>query len=175
MATQPPTSRPRTSRLHEAHDAKIVRASVLTVSDTRTVEDDESGALIEQLLRAAGHEIGSRTVVKDDRAAIRRSVQWLVSEEVDVLIMTGGTGIARRDVTCESIESLLEKRLEGFGEAFRRLSWDQIGPKAILSRATAGTMGSTLLFALPGSTKAVRLAMEAIILPVLTHAVGLMR
>jgi molybdenum cofactor biosynthesis protein B len=163
------------SRLHDAHDAKVIRASVITVSDSRTTQTDEGGALVEQLLVAAKCEIASRTIVKDDLAAIKRAVQWLVSEEVDVLITTGGTGIARRDVTYEAIEGLLEKRLDGFGEAFRRLSFDEIGPRGILSRALGGTIGSTLVFALPGSTKAVRLAMEKVIVPILSHACGLLR
>lgn len=163
------------SRLHEAHDVKFIRASIVTVSDTRTKDNDEGGDLVEELLRRAGHEIGSRTLVKDDRRAIRQAIQWLVSEEVDLLIATGGTGIGRRDVTFEAIEGELDKRLEGFGEAFRRLSWEEIGARAILSRAIAGTMGSTLVFALPGSVKGVRLGMEKIILPMLLHAVGLLR
>ena len=98
----------RTSHLHEEHDARVVRASVITVSDTRTLDTDEGGALVEQLLVAAKCQIASRTIVKDDAAAIKQAVQWLVSEEVDVLITTGGTGIARRDVTYEAIEKMIE-------------------------------------------------------------------
>lgn len=169
------THKARGSTLHDAHDAKRIRASIVTVSDTRTLETDESGTLIEEMLVAAGHEIGSHTVVKDDARDIGRAVQWLVSEEVDALIIDGGTGISRRDVTIEAVDKELEKRLDGFGEAFRRLSFDEIGPRGILSRAIAGTIASTVVFVLPGSPKAVKLAMERLVLPILPHAVGLLR
>ena len=160
---------------HHSKDKQHVRVAVITVSDTRTRQDDDSGDLIASLTVAAGHTITARSIVRDETPAIRQAVEWLVSEELDVLITTGGTGIAERDVTYEVVRKMMDKRLDGFGEAFRRLSWDEIGPRSILSRAVAGIVGNTLVFVLPGSLKAVRLAMEQIVLPVLPHAVALTR
>ena len=160
---------------HDARDEKAVRVSILTVSDTRTRENDLGGDEVQRLLLAGGHRVGSRSIVRDHRGDTRRALTWLASEGVDAVITTGGTGISPRDVTYEVVAELVEKRLDGFGEAFRRLSWDQIGARSILSRAIAGAIGSTLVFALPGSPRAVTLAMEAIIVPVLGHAAGLMR
>jgi molybdenum cofactor biosynthesis protein B len=162
---------------HDHHETDVcaANAAVVTVSDTRGTDDDPSGDLIAQLLTGAGHTVKHRSHVKDDPKAIKRAFDWLIADGVDLVITTGGTGIALRDITYEVIERMLDKKLDGFGETFRRLSWDEIGPRAILSRALAGTMGPTLIFALPGSTKAVRLAMEQIILPVASHAVGLLK
>ena len=160
---------------HHVHDEKRARVSILTVSDTRTRADDLGGDEVVRLVLAAAHVVATRSIVPDDAGQIRQALTWLASEEVDAIITTGGTGIAARDVTYEVVAALLEKRLDGFGEAFRRLSWEQIGARAILSRAIAGTLGSTLIFALPGSPRAVQLAMESIVMPVLGHAVGLLR
>lgn len=160
---------------HHAKDTGPVRAAVLTVSDTRTLQDDTSGALAIDLLREAGHAITTRAIVKDDRHAIVAAIRDAIAEGCELVLLTGGTGIAPRDVTYEAVTSLLDKTLDGFGEAFRRLSWDEIGPRAMLSRAVAGSCGSAFVVALPGSTKAVRLGVEQVLLPIVTHAVGLLR
>ena len=151
-----------------------VRIATLTLSDTRTPEDDEGGALLGDLLRAAGFSIVSHAVVREDLDRIQDAVQALIAGgNVDAIVMTGGTGIAPRDRTVEAVAPLLDKTLDGFGEAFRRLSWDQIGPRGILSRAIAGVAAGVVVVALPGSPKAVRLGVEALIAPTLGHAVAL--
>jgi len=160
---------------HHHHDSNGVSAVVITVSDTRTIADDESGALITELLRAAGHSVGRRDIVKDDRVEIEAAIRHAIEADAAAIVLTGGTGIAPRDVTYEVVASMLDKTLDGFGEAFRRLSWDEVGPKSILSRAVAGSLGRTLIVALPGSAKAVKLGMEKVLLPVLAHAIGLLR
>jgi molybdenum cofactor biosynthesis protein B len=126
-------------------------------------------------VKSAGHEVVRRVIVKDDVEAIRAAVRAACDEGHDLVITTGGTGIAPRDVTYEAIEALLDKRLDGFGEAFRAKSWGQVGARAILSRALAGTAGRALVVALPGSPKAVRLALEEVLLPLVPHALGLLR
>ncbi len=160
---------------HEAGDRPRARALIVTVSDTRTLADDEGGALAADLVRAAGHEVVRRAIVPDEIEAIRAAVRAGCEEGLDLVITTGGTGIAARDVTYEAIDALLDKRLDGFGEAFRAKSWGQVGPRAILSRALAGTAGRALVVALPGSPKAVRLALEEVLLPLVPHAIGLLR
>jgi molybdenum cofactor biosynthesis protein B len=151
-----------------------VRIATLTLSDTRTTEDDEGGRLLGDLLRAAGFSVASHHIVREEPDALRDLVTELCDiGAVDAIVLTGGTGIAPRDRTIEALEPMFQKRLDGFGEAFRRLSWDQIGPNAILSRATAGVIGGRVVIALPGSPKAVRLAVEQLIGPTLDHAVGL--
>lgn len=155
-------------------DARKIRVATVTLSDTRTLEDDEGGKLLGALLAAGGFEVGVHAIVREETEAMRAHVQALAADaEVDAIVLTGGTGIAPRDRTIEAIGPLLEKTLDGFGEAFRRLSWDEIGPNAMLSRAIAGTLNGKVVFALPGSPKAVRLAVERLIAPVLAHAVGL--
>jgi molybdenum cofactor biosynthesis protein B len=148
---------------------------VVTVSDTRTPETDSSGTRACELLLAAGHEVREREIVHDDRAAIASLLRAGVSNpEIDAVILTGGTGIARRDVTCEVVAGLLEKTLDGFGELFRALSYDEIGSAAMLSRAIGGSVGRTAIFALPGSTKAVELGVSRLIAPELGHVIGLL-
>jgi molybdenum cofactor biosynthesis protein B len=150
------------------------RVATLTLSDTRTPEDDEGGRLLGELLRAAGFEVVSHAIVREDEASIREAVLTRTGDPgVDALVLTGGTGVAPRDRTIEVVAPLFDKPIEGFGEAFRRLSWDQIGPRAILSRAAAGVIGGRIVAALPGSLKAVRLGVEALIAPTLGHAVDL--
>lgn len=145
---------------------------VITVSDTRTVDDDSGGALIAELLVGAGHSVASRLIVTDDRERIVNSVLNFVRDPaVDVVVTTGGTGIARRDVTYEAVCSILDRQISGFGELFRMLSWDEIGAAAMLSRAVAGAIGSTAVFSLPGSRNAIRLAMEKLVLPEIAHVV----
>jgi molybdenum cofactor biosynthesis protein B len=157
---------------HKARAPRSVRCYVLTVSDTRTEDTDTSGRAIATLLIAAGHVVTGRAIVTDDVDEIRGSVKrQLVSPEVDAIITTGGTGITSRDSTYEVVSGLLEKRLDGFGELFRMLSFEQIGPAAMMSRACAGLASGRILIALPGSEAAVRLAMERLVIPELGHLV----
>lgn len=151
-----------------------VRLATLTLSDTRTAADDEGGRLLGDLLRKAGFEIISHAIVREDPALISTAVLDHCSDpRVDALVLTGGTGLAPRDRTIEVVEQLFAKPIEGFGEAFRRLSWDQIGPRAILSRAAAGVVRGRIVAALPGSLKAVQLGVEQLLAPTLGHAVDL--
>jgi len=153
----------------------FVRCAIVTVSDTRTPETDTSGALIRDLLEQNGHQAMSCEIIPDDPLRVRRRVEALCHDDTcRVVLLTGGTGIATRDTTYEAISSLLEKRLDGFGELFRMLSYEQIGSGAILSRAVAGIRRRTMIFSMPGSTHAVQLAMEKLILPELGHAVALL-
>lgn len=157
---------------HKAHAPRRVRVFALTVSDTRTEETDEGGRLIRELAAAAGHEIVGSAIVKDEPAEVRARIATLAHDGgADVLVSTGGTGISRRDNTYEAVSSLLSKRLDGFGELFRMLSYQDIGSPAMLSRAVAGLVeGSSLVvFAVPGSPSAVRLALEKLIIPELGH------
>jgi molybdenum cofactor biosynthesis protein B len=149
-----------------------VAVHIVTVSDTRTLETDSSGRLISTLLEERGHRVSGRTLLKDEPGDVRQTVTALVHDSsVDVVITTGGTGITARDSTFEAIDGLLQKRLAGFGELFRMLSYHEIGAAAMLSRATAGLAGRTVILALPGSEHAVRLAMEKLVLPELGHLV----
>lgn len=143
-----------------------LNVAVLTVSDTRTRANDTSGDLIEERLKAAGHRVAARLILKDDVAALRAQFKtWIEDPGIEVVISTGGTGLTQRDVTPEAVEPLLTKPIPGFGELFRWLSYEEIGTATIESRALAGVAGSTLIFCLPGSTGACRLGMERIILP----------
>lgn len=149
-----------------------VNCAVITVSDTRTVETDHSGQCIQQLLTAAGHLVQVYVILKDEPTQITLQLQELSRRaDIDAVILNGGTGIASRDTTYDAIERLLEKTLPGFGEAFRWLSYQEIGSRAIASRAVAGVMQNQIIFSLPGSTNAVALAMQKLILPELRHLV----
>lgn len=148
-----------------------LRCGVITASDTRTPESDVSGAIIRDKVTAAGHQVTRYAVERDEASAIAALVQEFVDAGCQVIIINGGTGIAKRDSTFEAVDRLLEKRLPGFGELFRMLSYHEIGPAAMLSRATAGTVGDTLLFSVPGSPNAVTLALDRLILPELRHLV----
>ena len=155
---------------HRAAAPASVRCFVLTVSDTRTLDTDTSGRLIADLLAASGHVVADRRVVTDDPHAVSSAIRnQLGRGGIRAVIVTGGTGIATRDTTCEAVAGLLEKRLDGFGELFRMLSYAEIGSAAMLSRACAGVMAGAVVFLLPGSEPAVRLAMEKLILPELGH------
>ncbi len=160
---------------HAAHRAAApatTRCSVVTVSDTRTEETDRGGAAIVEMLAQRGHEVAGRTIVPDDPERVRAALQaGIGTPDVDVVIATGGTGITRRDGTCEVVSALLDKRIDGFGELFRALSYQEIGPAAMLSRACAGLAGGTIVISLPGSENAVRLAMTKLVLPELGHMV----
>lgn len=150
-----------------------IACAVVTVSDTRTVETDRSGQLIQQLLKDAGHRIDSYILVKDEPTQIRAQLEALSEQtHLEALIFNGGTGIAPRDTTYDAIESLLEKTLPGFGELFRWLSYQEIGSRAIASRTVAGVFRGKLVFSLPGSTNAVKLAVKTLILPELRHLVS---
>lgn len=163
------------SRIDETRSFISVGIAVLTVSDTRSLAEDKSGQTLADRITEAGHTLVDRAIVTDDAELIREKVLgWSRDDRIDVVITTGGTGLAPRDVTVEAIRPLLDKELEGFGEAFRRLSWDQVGPRAVLSRALAGSRGTTLVAALPGSPKAVELAVSQVLLPLLGHAVDLL-
>jgi molybdenum cofactor biosynthesis protein B len=157
---------------HKANAPASVTCFVVTVSDTRTPETDTSGRAIRDLLVSAGHTVAGSSIVPDDPTAVVQAVRLeVVAAHTQVVILTGGTGLTSRDGSYEAVSGLLEKRLDGFGELFRMLSFRQIGPAAMLSRAVAGTTGQTAIFLLPGSENAVRLAMEELILPELTHIV----
>jgi molybdenum cofactor biosynthesis protein B len=145
---------------------------VLTISDTRIVSTDTSGKAIAELLEANGHQVSGRGIVRDDPEAIRTAItQQLSDVSAQVIITTGGTGITSRDSTYEVVCNLFEKRLDGFGELFRMLSYEAIGPAAMLSRACAGTATGKIIISLPGSENAVRLAMNKLLLPELGHLV----
>jgi molybdenum cofactor biosynthesis protein B len=157
---------------HKAHAPSRVRCFIVTVSDTRTEETDRSGRAIADLLTAAGHEVAGRAIVKDDPDLVRGTIErQLATPGIQVIIATGGTGITSRDSTYEAIGALLQKRLDGFGELFRMLSFEQIGPAAMMSRASAGLAAGRILVSLPGSEAAVRLAMERLLIPELGHLV----
>jgi molybdenum cofactor biosynthesis protein B len=155
---------------HRAAAPRVARCYVLTVSDTRTPDTDTSGKAIRDLLEADGHDVAGYAIVRDDPAQVADRVrEQLAHEAVQAIITTGGTGISSRDGTFEAIDGLFEKRLDGFGELFRMLSFPEIGPAAMMSRATAGTVRRKVIFVLPGSEHAVRLAMSRLILPEIRH------
>jgi molybdenum cofactor biosynthesis protein B len=147
--------------------------AILTVSDTREKRDDVSGDAIREKVSAAGHRIVDSILVRDDVAAIRDAVRRLLAlPGTDVVVTTGGTGFSPRDVTLDAVGPLFDQEVEGFGELFRMLSYPQVGAAAMLSRAAAGLVGTRAVFLLPGSPKAVALAMEALILPEAAHLLG---
>ena len=156
---------------HRAKAVKRAGCAVLTVSDTRTEADDKSGARMKELIAAAGHDVVSYAIVPDDPARIRQGLEpALANPAVQVVFLSGGTGIAPRDTTFEALQALFEKEIAGFGELFRVLSYHEIGAAAMLSRATAGIVAGKLVYSMPGSTAAVELAMQKLALPELGHA-----
>jgi len=159
---------------HKASAPKSIKCMIITVSDTRTVETDKSGKQMIDLLEANGHFICDYRIVKDDAESIREAVlDGIANDNVQAILTNGGTGIALRDVTIETLKSMFDKEISGFGEIFRFLSYtEDIGSAAILSRAIAGVIGTKAIFATPGSTGAVKLAMDKLILPELAHVVG---
>lgn len=157
---------------HRAAAPTAVGFAVLTVSDTRTREDDASGRLIREHLDFRGHDLKAYEIVPDDAERIRQQMDaWLADAAIDAIIVNGGTGIAGRDVTFPIISSLIQKHMPGFGEIFRMLSWQEVGSASMLSRATAGVCDDTVIFSVPGSANAVRLALEKLIGPELGHVV----
>jgi len=155
---------------HKAQAPLSVSCFVLTVSDTRIDANDTGGQAIRELLERAGHSVSGHAIVKDEPSQVTSTIrQRLADDATQIIITTGGTGISARDTTLEAVTALFEKRLDGFGELFRMISFHQIGSAAMMSRATAGTVGRKAIFVLPGSPAAVRLAMEKLIVPELGH------
>lgn len=155
---------------HKKASPTVVKVFIVTVSDTRTVEDDKSGKKLRELLEAGGHEIVGHEIVKDELQHIQALLQREAAHgQTEAIILTGGTGITPRDVTFEAVRALLDKEIPGYGELFRMLSYHDIGPAAMLSRAIAGVMQGKIVIATPGSTAAVTLAVEKLILPELGH------
>lgn len=161
------------SHLTEIDRQQQIAAALLTVSDSRTAKEDRSGALIRQKLEESGHVVRDYQICMDEPEDIREVLaKWLTDETIEAIIVTGGTGIGHRDVTIETVTPYFTKELTGFGELFRYLSYtEDVGSKALLSRATAGAVQEQAVFLLPGSSKAVALAMDKLILPELHHIV----
>jgi molybdenum cofactor biosynthesis protein B len=157
---------------HRCQSPKSVRCAVVTVSDTRTLDTDRGGQLVAELLTMAGHQATAREIVPDDPARIGPLVRRLADPAtVDAVLITGGTGIAQRDQTFETISGLLSKTMPGYGELFRMLSYAEIGPAAMLSRAVGGVLNNVVVLTMPGSVAAVKLAMEKLIAPEIGHLV----
>jgi len=157
---------------HRSTAPSAVRCAVITVSDTRTRESDTGGGLIADLLQQAGHLVQARHIIPDEPGQMKPLLQQFRDDpDVDVVLLTGGTGLSSRDQTFETVSSLITKPLPGYGEIFRMLSYQEIGAAAMLSRAVGGLMGKTVVLTMPGSPAGVRLAMEKVILPELAHLV----
>ncbi len=158
------------SRIDESRPFIPVSIAVLTVSDTRALEDDRSGATLAERIGKAGHRLAARAIAKDEVDAIRAQVRaWCADPAIDVVITTGGTGFTGRDVTPEALEPIFEKRMDGFSEVFHRISYDKIGTSTIQSRATGGVLSATFVFVLPGSPGACRDAWDGILEPQLDY------
>jgi molybdenum cofactor biosynthesis protein B len=156
----------------EASGGRPVSCAVITVSDSRTVETDTSGTFITEALRQAGHSVCAYEIIRDEPTDIRSRLEALsADDECHAIVFNGGTGISKRDTTFDIVSAFLDKTLPGFGEIFRYLSYEEIGSGAIMSRATAGVAQGTIVFSIPGSTNAVRLATQKLILPELSHLV----
>jgi molybdenum cofactor biosynthesis protein B len=161
---------------HHARGRRAAACAILTVSDTRTPETDESGTCIRALLEEAGHRVASYAIIPDEPHELQARLGALLEDPaVDAVIVNGGTGLAPRDTTYETVAALLDKRLDGFGELFRMLSYEQVGAAAMLSRATAGVARGKILASLPGAPAAVELAMSKLVVPELGHMVHLVR
>lgn len=158
----------------------MTRVATITASDTRTPDTDEGGRVLGELAREGGFEVVSHAIVREDLDSLRVAVKQAIDGDVDAVLVTGGTGLGPRDVTIEAIAPLVDKPMDGFGEAFRRLSWDEVGARSMLSRAFAGGVTNAsgekrFVVALPGSVNAVRLGMKQLVVPVLDHALGVLR
>jgi len=163
-----------TGEHHHHHDVEQVGAAVVTVSSTRSLDDDPSGDAIAAAFEADGHEVVTRELVQDKYDGVQSTLDHLVSrEDIDVVVTTGGTGVTPDDVTVEAAEALFDKRLPGFGELFRRLSYEEVGTRVVGTRATAGVADGVPVFCLPGSENAARLGSEDVILPEVGHLAGL--
>jgi molybdenum cofactor biosynthesis protein B len=154
----------------------IARCAIITLSDTRTADTDKSGARVRELLQSAGHHVAEYSIIRDEPAALIALIdQYASRSDIDSILTNGGTGISRRDQTIDALQKRLDRILPGFGELFRMLSFQQIGSGAMLSRAIAGTIGSKVVFAMPGSSKAVEVAMEQLIVPQMKHLISELR
>lgn len=160
---------------HKAYAPRLLSFAVLTASDSRTENEDESGRRIAEMAATAGHQVVEHRVIPDEESGIRSAVRQSLAAGADVVVLDGGTGFASRDVSVEAVTPLFDHEVEGFGELFRALSYQQIGPAAMLSRAVAGVVGRSVVFVLPGSPKAVELAMTELILPEAGHLLGQIR
>lgn len=160
---------------HHAHDAQGVGIGVLTVSSSRTLDDDPAGDIIAEACEDAGHRIAERRLVTDEMDAIEDATAALLDDGVDVVLTTGGTGLTPDDVTVDAIEPLFDRPIPGFGELFRWLSYEEVGPMAMASRATAGVVADRLVFCLPGSENAARTGAEQLVAPAVGHLLGLVR
>ena len=156
---------------HKAAGPRHISIAIITISDTRTPDTDSSGTYLSTALQQAGHNLHSRHLIKDDKQHIQQTLELLLNERVPVIITSGGTGIAGRDVTIPVVEALIQKPMPGFGELFRMLSFEDIGSAAMLSRATAGVADNSIVFALPGSSNAVKTAWDKLIAPEISHLV----
>jgi len=171
-AGSPANSASTSTQQHRQEAPSSVTCAVLTISDTRNANDDKSGQIIRENLDWRGHEVVAYAIVKDDPEDITAQLhEWIVRDDIRAIVTNGGTGIARRDTTYDVVSRLLDKELTGFGELFRMLSYPEIGAAAMLSRAIAGVSGRTALFCLPGSSNAVKLGMEKLVAPELSHVV----
>jgi molybdopterin adenylyltransferase len=161
-----------TPKEHKANAPRSIGCWVLTISDTKTPDTDVSGRLIRELVRAAGHQVIGGDIVRDEPTEVQRVIREVCGKaDVQALLMTGGTGITSRDSTFEAVEAMLDKRLPGFGELFRMLSFQEVGGAAMLSRAQMGIAGGRIVVSMPGSPNACRLALEKLVLPELGHLV----
>jgi len=156
---------------HKCHALKSVRCAVLTISDSRTEETDDSGKLIKESLQENGHSLAGYRILKDELEEIKSTVAELLDSDVQAIIVNGGTGISRRDVTIEAVSGLLDKTLDGFGDLFRMLSYEEIGSSAMMSRALAGAAKGKIIICMPGSVGAVALGMKKLVIPELGHMV----
>ncbi|MFC1862293.1 molybdenum cofactor biosynthesis protein B [Chloroflexota bacterium] len=157
---------------HKEKAPRSVSCAVLTISDTRTEQDDESGKLIRQKLSQGGHRLISHAIVKNEAESIKKKINELLKqEELQVIITSGGTGVSYRDVTVDTVSSILEKKLDGFGELFRFLTYQEIGTASVMTRAIAGVVAGKIIICFPGSPAAAELVMDRIILPEIGHMV----
>ena len=160
---------------HHTHDTDGVAMAVVTVSSSRTLDDDPGGDSIEAVCEDAGHDVIARTLVDDDAADVADAVADAMDDGADVVVTTGGTGLTPDDVTVEAVGALFDREIPGFGELFRFLSYDEVGPMAMASRATAGVVDDRIVFCLPGSENAARMGSERLVAPAADHLLGLVR
>ncbi len=157
---------------HDLHQYIKTNFAILIVSDTRNEKTDESGKIAKKLVSDYGHQVFAYKIIRNNKSLIQTTVnEMLQNPEINVIVTSGGTGISKRDVTVEAISELLDKKIEGFGELFRKLSYQEIGEAAMISRATAGAINGKIIFCLPGSKNAVKLAFSKLILPGLGHII----
>ncbi len=156
---------------HKKHAPLSVNAAIVTISNSRTIENDDSGKLIKDILTENNHKTAGHIVIPDNKETIKDNILNLANKQIDVIITNGGTGISKKDLTIESIKPLFEKEIPGFAVLFQKLSYDEIGSACILSRAAAGTINNKVIFCLPGSPKACKLALNRLIIPEIGHII----